>query len=128
MKVLTLMVILIFAQTTWAKSYVIFSLTQDLSMGHENEVIRKNYYINMGSGQGLKKDSLVDVFRVISVQNPYDNKKRVNYKVKIGQLKVLHSMDEASIAMVNEYESEDTTPIFELPQFMVGDHVSINVD
>jgi hypothetical protein len=128
MKVLTLLVTLIFTQTTWAKSYVIFSLTQDLSMGYENEVIRKNYYINMGSGQGLKKDSLVDVFRVISVQNPYDNKKRVNYKVKIGQLKVLHSMDEASIAMVNEYESEDTTPIFELPQFMVGDHVSINVD
>lgn len=128
MKVLTLLVTLIFTQTTWAKSYVIFSLTQDLPMGHENEVIRKNYYINMGSGQGLKKDSLVDVFRVISVQNPYDNKKRVNYKVKIGQLKVLHSMDEASIAMLNEYESEDTTPIFELPQFMVGDHVSINVD
>jgi hypothetical protein len=128
MKFLTLLSLLIFSQSIWAKSYVIFSLAQDLSMGHENEVIRKNYYINMGSGQGVKKDSVVDVFRIISVQNPYDNKKRVNYKVKIGQLKVLHSMDEASIATVSEYEKEDTTPIFELPQFMVGDHVSINVD
>jgi hypothetical protein len=107
---------------------VIFSLAQDLSMGNENEVIRKNYYINMGSGQGVKKDSVVDVFRIISVQNPYDNKTRVNYKVKIGELKVLHAMNEASIAMVSEYEKEDSTPIFELPQFMVGDHVSINVD
>jgi hypothetical protein len=128
MKILTLLSLLIFSQNIWAKSYVIFSLSQDLSMGHENEVIRKNYYINMGSGQGVKKDSVVDVFRIISVQNPYDNKKRVNYKVKIGQLKVLHSMDEASIAAVSEYEKEDNTPIFELPQFMVGDHVSINVD
>jgi hypothetical protein len=128
MKVLTLLSFLIFTSTTWAKSYVIFSLAQDLSMGNEGEVVRKNYYINMGSGQGIKKDSVVDVFRIVSIQNPYDNKKRVNYKVKIGELKVLHSMDEASIARVNQYEKPEETPIFELPQFMIGDHVSINVD
>ena len=128
MKVLTLLSLLIFSQNIWAKSYVIFSLAQDLSMGVEGEVIRKNYYINMGSGQGVKKDSIVDVFRIISVQNPYNNKARVNYKVKIGELKVLHATDEASIAMLNEYEKQESSPIFELEQFMVGDHVSINVD
>jgi hypothetical protein len=128
MKVLTLLTCLLFSPTLLARSYVIFSLSQDLSMGQEGEVIRKNYYVNMGSGQGVKKNSVLDVFRIISVQNPYDNKKRVNYKVKIGELKVIHTSDEGSIAMVNEYEKEDNTPIFELPQFMVGDHVSINVD
>lgn len=128
MKVLTLLSLLLFSQTIWARTYMIFSLSQDLPMGHEGEVVRKNYYINMGSGQGIKKDSVLDVFRVISVQNPYDNKKRVNYKVKIGELKVINSSDEASIAMVNLYEKEENTPIFELPQFMIGDHVSINVD
>ena len=128
MKLLTLLSLLLISKTTWARSYVIFSLAQDLNMGNEGEVVRKNYYINMGAGQGVKKDSIVDVFRIISVQNPYDNKKRVNYKVKIGELKVVHSSDEASIAMVNGYEKEDVTPIFELPQFMIGDHVSINVD
>lgn len=96
-------------------------------MGFENEVIRKNYYINMGSSQGVRKDSVLDVFRIISVQNPYDNKKRVNYKVKIGELKVLHSSDDASIAMLQSYQTEET-PIFELPQFMIGDHVAISVN
>ena len=128
MKVLTLLACLIFSQNIWARSYVIFSLSQDLPMGHDGEVIRKNYYINMGSGQGVKKDSVLDVFRIVSVQNPYDNKKRVNYKVKIGELKVLHSSDDASIAVVNKYEEKEETPIFELPQFMIGDHVAINVD
>jgi hypothetical protein len=102
-------------------------MAQDLPMGFENEVVRKNYYINMGSSQGVKKDAVLNVFRIISVQNPYDNKKRVNYKVKIGELKILHSSEDASIAMVNQYEKEDT-PIFELNQFMIGDHVAINVD
>lgn len=127
MKLLILLTTLLISSATWARSYVIFSMTQDLPMGLENEVVRKNYYINVGSGQGVKKDSVLDVFRIISVQNPYDNKKRVNYKVKIGELKVIHSSDEAAIAMVNEYEKEQT-PIFEIQQFMIGDHVSISVD
>ncbi len=127
MKLSILILTLILSQAVSARSYVIFSMAQDLPMGSDNEVVRKNYYINMGSGQGVKKDSVLDVFRIISVQNPYDNKKRVNYKVKIGELKVLHSSDEAAIATVNEYEKEKT-PIFELDQFMIGDHVAINVD
>jgi hypothetical protein len=127
MRLFILLISIFLSSTALARSYVIFSLTQDLPMGLENEVIRKNYYVNMGSGQGVKKDSILDVFRIISIQNPYDNKKRVNYKVKIGELKILHSSPEASIATVNKYEKEDT-PIFELNQFMIGDHVSINVD
>lgn len=127
MKFFILLTTLLISQSIWARSYVIFSMTQDLSMGLEEEVIRKNYYVNLGSSQGVKKDSVLDVFRIISVQNPYDNKKRVNYKVKIGELKVIHSADDASIAMVNSYEKENT-PIFELQKFMIGDHVSINVD
>jgi hypothetical protein len=127
MKILLLLTTLLMSQNIWARSYVIFSLAQDLSMGVENEVIRKNFYVNMGKGQGVKKDSILDVFRIISIQNPYDNKKRVNYKVKIGELKVLHTSDEACIAAVNEMEKEDV-PVFELQHFMVGDHVAINVD
>jgi hypothetical protein len=127
MKLFVLFTTLLVSQAVSARSFVIFSMAQDLSMGFENEVIRKNYYINMGTGQGVKKDAILDVFRIVSVQNPYDNKKRVNYKVKIGELKVLHSSDEAAIATVNEYEKEDV-PIMELNQFMIGDHVAINVD
>ncbi|HXH31659.1 MAG TPA: hypothetical protein VNJ01_12670 [Bacteriovoracaceae bacterium] len=126
MKIIILCISIFFSQPILARSYVIFSMAQDLSMGSENEVIRKNYYINMGSGQGVRKDSVVDVFRIISIQNPYDSKKRVNYKVKIGELKVLHATEDASIAMVGSLEKD--TPILELPQFMIGDHVAVNVD
>ncbi len=127
MKLFAMLLSLTVCQCVWSRPYVIFSLTQDLPMGFENEVIRKNYYVNIGRSQGVKKDSVLDVFRIVSIQNPYDNRKRVNYKVKIGELKVLHASDDASIASVEKYQKEDT-PIFELNQFMVGDHVAINVD
>ncbi|MFA7613613.1 MAG: hypothetical protein WCY48_05195 [Candidatus Caldatribacteriota bacterium] len=125
MKLIILTILLTFSLSTFARDYVIFSLSQDLSMGYEDEVIRKNFYVNLGKGQGVNKDSVLDVHRIISVQNPYDNKRRVNYKVKIGELKVIHSSDEASIAKVHKLVDSDT--IFEIPQFMIGDHVSISV-
>lgn len=127
MKLIVLLLSLTISSSIYARSYVIFSMAQDLPMGTENEVVRKNYYVNMGSGQGIRKDSILTVFRIISVQNPYDSKKRVNYKVKIGELKVLHASEEASIAVVKDYV-KDEAPIFELSQFMIGDHVAINVD
>jgi hypothetical protein len=126
MKFFTLLALLTISPSIYARSYVIFSMSQDLPMGVENEVIRKNYYLNIGAGQGVKKDSVLDVFRVMSIQNPYDNRQRVNYKVKIGELKVLHSSDEASIAMLNKLE--ENSPVFEIPHFMIGDHVAINVN
>lgn len=125
MKFIIILTIALFSVPTFARDFLIFSMTQDLSMGHENEVIRKNYYVNLGKGQGVNKDSVLDVHRIVSVQNPYDNKRRVNYKVKIGELKIIHSSDEASIAMVHQYLNSEA--IFELPQFMIGDHVSISV-
>ena len=127
MKFILFFLFAVSTQVAFGKSYVIFSMAQDLPMGLDGEVIRKNYYVNMGASQGIKKDSVLNVFRIVSVQNPYDNMKRENFKVKIGELKVIHSSAEASIAMVNEYEKEDV-PIFELNQFMIGDHVAINVD
>jgi len=127
MKKLLVIISLLLSQNLLARSYVIFSMVQDLPMGLDNEILRKNYYVNIGQSQGVRKDSILDVFRVISIQNPYDNKKRVNYKVKIGELKVIHTSTEGSIAMTNEYE-KDGAPIFELNQFMIGDHVAINVD
>jgi len=127
MKVILVITLLILSTSSFARSYVIFSMTQDLPMGVEDEVVRKNYYINMGASQGLKKNTILDVFRIVSMQNPYDNKKRVNYKVKIGELKVLTSSEDASIAVVKKYV-KDEAPIFEVPQFMIGDHVAINLD
>ena len=113
---------------SYSKEFLIFSVAQDLPMGMDNEPHRKNYYINMGEKQGLKEGTLLDVFRIISLLNPYDNKNRINYKVKIGELKVIHSDKESSITTVYKYRDDKEKPVFDLDQFMVGDAVAINVD
>lgn len=111
----------------WSRSYQIFSVSQDLPMGYTDEVIKKNYLVNMGEKQGVKKGTVLDVFRTVSAMNPYDNRKLYNYQVKIGELEVIHSDSEGSITRLREYEKEDR-PVLDLDQFIVGDAVSVNVN
>lgn len=124
--ILTLL-IAIHTPSVAARSFMIYSVAMDLPMGVDNEVLKKNFYVNLGSKQGVRKGTLLDVFRIISVLDPYDNRKRVNYRVKIGELKVLHSNDEAAITVFHKKEDKDM-PVLELDQFIVGDHVAVTTD
>jgi hypothetical protein len=80
----------------FSRDYIIYSVAQELPMGVENEKLKKNYYINMGNNQGLEQGTVLDVFRVISRLDPYETKKRYNYKVKIGEIEVVHSVRHTS--------------------------------
>lgn len=110
-----------------AKDYVIYSISQDIPMGVEKEVLRKNFYIDMGKNQGVAKGSVLDVYRVVSVLDPYESKKRFNHKIKIGEVKVLHTEEGSSIGVLNKIENEDETPVFEIGKLMIGDVVSAHV-
>jgi hypothetical protein len=110
-----------------AKDFVIYSIAQDIPMGNKDEVIRKNFYVDMGSSQGVKKGSVLDVFRVVSVLDPYESKKRFNHRIKIGEVKILHSEDTSAIGVLNKLEEGEDTPVFEVGKLMIGDIVAVKV-
>jgi hypothetical protein len=128
MKTLTCTLLLFFSLTSFARDHLIYSVAHELPMGFENEELRKNFYMNLGSGQGVKEGTVLDVYRTVSVDNPYENQRRVNYKVKIGELKVIHVDENASIAIHEKILRDAKTPLFEIPDFMIGDRVSININ
>lgn len=113
----------------FSRDHLIYSVGEELPMGEENEITKKNYYLNIGSNQGVSEGTILDVYRVISKMNPYDNKKRINYKVKVGELKVIHSEDEASIGITELLKTDiPTTPMFDISNFMIGDHINVKVN
>jgi hypothetical protein len=118
---------LLFSISTMARDHLIYSVAEDLPMGFDNEVLRRNYYVNIGSNQGVTKGATLDVYRVISKANPYDNKKRVNYKIPIGKLEIIHSEEESAVAYIQKLNMNIKDPIFEINNFMIGDHVSVSV-
>lgn len=110
-----------------AKDYVIYSIAQDIPMGNKDEIIRKNFYVDMGKNQGVKKGSVLDVYRVVSVLDPYESKKRFNHRIKIGEVKVLHAEDASAIGVLNKLEETEETPVFEVGKMMIGDIVTVKV-
>ncbi len=116
------------ASMGFARDYIIYSIAQDIPMGHEREEVKKNYYINMGDKQGLDKGTILDVFRVISRLDPYETKKRYNYRVKVGELTVLHTEENSAITSLNDLESPESKVYYEVPGLMIGDHVEVKVD
>ncbi len=123
-----IMVALVFtASMAIANDYVIYSIAQDIPMGNPKEIIRKNYYIDMGKNQGVNKGAVLDVFRVVSVLDPYENKKRFNHKIKVGEVKILHAEESSSIATMSKLENEEDTPVLEIGKLMIGDVVHAHV-
>ena len=111
-----------------AREHQIYSVEEELSMGRPNEILKKNYYVNIGQNQGVSKGTKLNVYRVISNLNPYENQKRINHRVKIGELKILHADQEAAIGALSKLNNGPDDPLFEIENFMIGDHVSVSVN
>lgn len=128
LQILTFMTFFFTASMGFARDYIIYSIAQDVPMGAENEVINKNFYVNMGAKQGLAEGSVLDVYRVISRLDTYETKKRYNHRVKIGELEVLHAEENSAIAGLKEVNPKNKKTFFEVPGLMIGDHVGVKVD
>ena len=96
-------------------------------MGYENEVIKKNYYVNIGANQGVKKGNILDVYRNISRLDAYQTEKMHRYDVKIGELKVLHTEEEIAIAKKSKLDLDANSLMFEIDDLMIGDTIKVNV-
>ncbi len=127
-KILLTGILLSLSFISQAEDYLIFSVAEDLPMGVEKEILRRNYYLNMGADQGLKNGTILKVYRMVSKSNPYDNKKRVNYKIPIGTLEVIHTEEDSAVALRKELYDTAKDPIFDINNFMIGDHIAINLD
>lgn len=111
-----------------AQDHLIYSIDEEVPMGFDNEINKRNYYLNIGGEQGVSKGTVIDVYRTISKLNPYNDQKRINHKIKIGELKVIHSEGQSSIGRIEKILLDEDTPLFEIESFMIGDHVSVNVN
>ena len=111
-----------------ANGYVIYSIAQDIPMGFDKEEVRKNFYVNMGEIQGLKKGTKLSVYRDVVKLDSEDEKKRYAYRIKIGYLEVVHTEDNSAIAVHKESEKINKQIVLDGYGPMVGDTVDVDVD
>lgn len=126
-KILLLKMAMLFSINAFATDYQIYSIFHELPMENNQQNLTKNFYVNVGEEQGVKEGTILDVYRSLSVLDPYDTKRRYNHKIKVGEVKVIHSDLKSSIAIYHELKKGPETPQLDVQNFMVGDSVNVKL-
>lgn len=111
------------APRSLAADFVVYSVFKPLDLGNSNETPQKDFYVNMGSSQGVRVGASLDVLRRISTYDLLNEKLYQDVTFPIGRLKVIHVENNAAICRLEKILTSDQTPETNNRAVMVGDLV-----
>lgn len=105
--------------------FVVYSVFRGLNMGDPMEHSLKDYYVNMGTQQGVRPGTTLEVMRKISTYDLMSKKLHGDVAFPIARLKVIHVEQGSAIARLEVMLPKDKTPSVTNDTVMVGDLVRI---
>jgi hypothetical protein len=106
-----------------AADFSVYEVFRSVDLGESDRQPPKEIFINMGASQGLKKGSVLDVYRKISSFDNLTEKLAGEHLIPVGRIKVIHADEKTAIARLDKYVSLEQEPAL-LPQsVMIGDLV-----
>ncbi len=108
--VVTLSLFLLTAQTIQAEELIeIVEVKRNITLS-DSDPVYKDFYINSGTGSGLKKNLIVKAKRQVSVKN--DMQKLIGqFHTVVGFLKIIHVEGSVAIAREVRLESRENEPV-----------------
>ena len=122
MKYLLLAFLLSIFSTTAMADYMVYGVKTDFTM-QDGEKTPRDIYVSIGTSQGIKSGSFLDVFRTINTTDELNQKTGSNMSFRIGKLKVIHAEPNVAVARVVELANTDNSPISHFTNIAVGDRV-----
>ena len=110
-------------ETSLSSDFVVYSVYKALDMGNPGEIPQRDYYINMGSAQGIHLGSQIEVLRRISTYDLLSEKLYKDVTFPIAKIKVVHVENNAAICRLEKLLPADRTPAVATKAVMVGDLV-----
>ena len=113
-------VITLFAWEAISEEAQIIEVKHNIPMSN-NAPLYKDLYVNVG---GLKKNSLWIVKRKTKIKTAIGNsKEEQDVLVPVGEVKVIDSMANVSIARENSINNPDQNPVIDVQGVLIGDIV-----
>jgi len=106
--------------------FTVYSTYRPVDLGFPGETTNRDYFVNMGSNQGVKPGSYLRVMRKAPTYDMNNQKVFRDVTFPIARLKVIHVESNAAIARLHEYAPPDVTPGFSPRVVMVGDLVELS--
>jgi hypothetical protein len=128
-KLFTLLILLsipattLISRATGAADYVVYSVYKELDLGFEGEKPEKDFYVNMGTAQGVKPGTVLKAYRRMSTYDLMSEKLYRDVSFPIARLKVIHVENNAAVARLEKMLPD--TPAYSPHAVMVGDLVEI---
>jgi hypothetical protein len=113
------------AMQAYGADHQVIEIKKNLQM-HEGDPIVFDYYINAGSGQGMRVGMVVKVSRRIPVYDRYQNKSQDDLVLEIAKLKIIHTENGISVARIFNVFDRENLPIVDYDTVMTGDIVDIH--
>lgn len=111
--------------TAGSADFVVYSVYRPIDLGNPGEVPQKDFYVNMGSANGLHNGSSLDVIRKVATYDLLSEKLYKDISFPIARLKVIHVEQNAAVARLEQVLPADKTPAVATRAVMVGDIVQI---
>jgi hypothetical protein len=103
---------------------VVIEVRKNISLS-KNDKVYKNFFINGGENLGLKKGHTVEVLRRVPFHDPLKNISVGDIRVKVGELEIIHSEKNLSVAKLISQESSENRPVLDYEAVMVGDRLDL---
>lgn len=116
----------VFPATANSAEFFVYSVYRPLDLGNPGETPQRDYYVNMGSANGLREGATLDVMRKISTYDVLTEKLYRDLLFKVGTLKVIHVEGNAAVARLDKVLPADRVPASSQRGFMIGDVVRIS--
>lgn len=104
--------------------FFITSVIREVPM-KQGDVQYKDFYINAGVNNGLRKGVFLDAVRKIGVYDNVNAKLIGDTPVKVARLKVIHSDKAVSVARLVKYYDKEETPLSGFDSVVVGDLIEV---
>ena len=101
----------------------VYNIIRGLDFGNPGEVPQRDFYVNLGSSQGVRPGDELEVLRRIPSYDATNQRIYRDVTFPIARLKVIHSESNAAIARLEEMKDPAKVPVLEPHSVMLGDLV-----
>lgn len=115
---------LITTSTTFAQDLSIVDVRRNITLA-DDDIVYKDFYLNGGEADGLKKNLVVTAVRKIQVRDSNGHQSYGEISVPVGQLRVIAIYGKISVAREYKLLSRDDLPMLEQTGLMSGDRIEL---
>jgi hypothetical protein len=101
----------------------VYNIIRGIDLGNPGESPQRDYYVNLGTSQGVRTGDELEVLRRIPSYDATNQKIYRDITFPIARLKVIHAENNAAIARLDEMVDPAKIPVLEPHAVMLGDLV-----